>query len=365
MTTPKQKLWPLEPHTRGKHLVLKNYLDAWFPIMSTYNGRILFIDGFAGPGEYQGGEVGSPIIAIRSLKEHKAKNKMDANIMFCFIEENAERANHLERLVQQEKQGLPPNCKTIVKKSRFDAQLTKIFDELDEEGKNLAPAFVMIDPFGVSDTPMEIIQRIFRNNKCEVYISFMYDAINRFKGTSDFESHLNALYGCKDWKEGLDIEDGTDRKKFLLSLYRNQLKKAGARFVVHFELYEGNRLVYAIFFGTQSEKGCERMKQAIWKVDPFGNYTFHGTNSPQLILDPGHPDVMPLRATLIEKFKGNDYVGIDEILTFVSTDETDFHSGHVKKLTLIPMERDGLIEVLPASRKKKLTYPRGTRIKFL
>lgn len=47
---PKNTLWPLEPHTRGKHLVLKHYLDAWFPILGSWSGRILFIDGFAGPG---------------------------------------------------------------------------------------------------------------------------------------------------------------------------------------------------------------------------------------------------------------------------------------------------------------------------
>ena len=70
---PKTPLWPLEPHTRGKHLVLKSYLDAWFPIMGSWNGRILFIDGFAGPGEYEGGEEGSPLIALRSLKDHHAQ----------------------------------------------------------------------------------------------------------------------------------------------------------------------------------------------------------------------------------------------------------------------------------------------------
>lgn len=47
MAIPKETLWPLEPHTLGKHLVLKSYLDAWLPIMGKWNGRILFIDGFA------------------------------------------------------------------------------------------------------------------------------------------------------------------------------------------------------------------------------------------------------------------------------------------------------------------------------
>lgn len=58
MSAPRSKLWPLEAHTRGKHLVLKNYVNAWLPILGSTRQRILFIDGFAGPGEYAGGEEG-------------------------------------------------------------------------------------------------------------------------------------------------------------------------------------------------------------------------------------------------------------------------------------------------------------------
>ena len=57
---PLDTLWELDPHTLGKHLVLRAYLDAWLPVMGSWQGRLLFIDGFAGPGEYEGGEEGSP-----------------------------------------------------------------------------------------------------------------------------------------------------------------------------------------------------------------------------------------------------------------------------------------------------------------
>ncbi|MFV2045518.1 MAG: three-Cys-motif partner protein TcmP, partial [Anaerolineales bacterium] len=67
---PDSTLWALEPHTTGKHKVLRGYLDAWFPILGTWSGRILFIDGFAGPGEYRGGEQGSPQIALDALLKH-------------------------------------------------------------------------------------------------------------------------------------------------------------------------------------------------------------------------------------------------------------------------------------------------------
>lgn len=69
---PGETLWERDEHTEGKHLVLEHYLKAWFPIlgMGRMNRRILFVDGFAGPGKYKGGEPGSPLVAMRVLADH-------------------------------------------------------------------------------------------------------------------------------------------------------------------------------------------------------------------------------------------------------------------------------------------------------
>lgn len=58
MAPPRATHWALEPHTQAKHLILRRYLEAWLPIMATHNGRIVFVDGFAGPGRYVGREEG-------------------------------------------------------------------------------------------------------------------------------------------------------------------------------------------------------------------------------------------------------------------------------------------------------------------
>ena len=61
---PRTTVWPHDEQTRGKHLVLRSYLDGWFPVLGSWNKRLLFIDGFAGPGEYDQGEPGSPVIGL-------------------------------------------------------------------------------------------------------------------------------------------------------------------------------------------------------------------------------------------------------------------------------------------------------------
>ena len=73
-------IWPIEPHTKAKHGILRRYLQAWFPIIA-FSGspRLVYVDGFAGPGEYDGGEEGSPAIAMRTLIEHKSRQKFSDN----------------------------------------------------------------------------------------------------------------------------------------------------------------------------------------------------------------------------------------------------------------------------------------------
>lgn len=191
--SPNSPTWSLSSHTKGKHFVLRSYLDAWLPIMTRWNERVLFIDAFAGPGEYTGGEAGSPVIALDAFLEHSFQKRITNEIIYIFIEKKKEFCEHLETLLQPYASKLPNNCKLYVFNSTFDEKLTEVLDHIDEQITQLDPAFVMIDPFGWSDTPMETIGRILRNDKAEVYISFMARDINRFKDNPEQQERFNAL----------------------------------------------------------------------------------------------------------------------------------------------------------------------------
>jgi three-Cys-motif partner protein len=365
MSEPASTLWPLDPHTRGKHLVLQNYLGAWFPILGSSTTRVLFIDGFAGPGVYAGGEPGSPMIALHTYIDHRHRHLVTAEAVFVFIEKDAARAAHLKTMLDELQPTLPPQCKAYVETGLFDDHMTRVLDALQAAGRQLAPAFVMVDPFGVSGTPMSVVRKILANPKAEVYVSFMYEAINRFKTTAEFGPHLDSLFGCTEWRAGMDIADSTERKEFFHSLYERQLKDAGATQVVRFELHEGDRLVYAIFFGTKSTTGSDRMKQAIWKVAPFGDFRFRGVRSGQLGLELASADFKPLIDALTAEFGGQGWVKVSDIQRFVASDRTDFHTGHVKKQALKPLEQAGRIEVDPMTRSRRFTYPDGVLLRFI
>lgn len=123
--------------------------------------------------------------------------------------------------------------------------------------------------------------------------------------------------------------------------------------------------MYAIFFGTQHWKGADVMKQAIWKVAPFGNFSFRGTHSSQLTLGVESPDFEPLKASLRKHFKGKGWIGIQEIEEFIGSDRTDFHTVQLRKGGLVPLEDAGKIEVKDETRTRRRTYPKGTKLRFL
>jgi len=260
---------------------------------------------------------------------------------------------------------IPRNCTYRVINSTFDETLNEALGSIESQNRSLAPSFVMIDPFGVSGTPMKTVGRILANPRSEVYISFMYRDINRFLDHPNFEPHINALFGCTDWKQANGIIDPTEKRVFLYDLYKKQLRSQGASYVLHFELYEGNSLVYAIFFGTQHLEGCDKMKQAIWKVAPFGNYRFQSGQREQLTFGTDIVDFGLLRTTLLDEFGFDNWIKIESLEDFVKSDRTQFHSSHLRTSTLKPMESKGQLEVREGSRKRLGTYPKGTVLRFV
>jgi three-Cys-motif partner protein len=354
---PAETLWPLDEHTRGKHEVLREYLSAWFPILGSFAGRIAFIDGFAGPGQYSKGEPGSPLIALDVFRQHAARIKGEA--VFLFVEEDTERAAHLEKVIES-RTPLPSNCKYEVATSDFETKMSAVLDSL--KTGQIAPAFMMLDPFGVAGMPMSLVTRLLKSGKTELYITFMYEFIDRFKKTPAFEKRLTELYGTDAWKDGLALE-GRAKREFFFGLYKEQLLKSGARYVLRFDLYRGGHLVYALFFATKHWKGADVMKRAIWKVAPFGDFAFRSARYDQLILGMDAVDYSPLRTALLEEFRGKGPVTIDRIEQFVAG-HTDFHIGQLRKHALVPLEKEGLLEIL-TPRKRARTYPDGTKIRFL
>ncbi len=219
---PTTMLWPLEDHTRGKHMVLRAYMDAWLPIILSTFEKAMFVDAFAGPGEYENGEPGSPSIALNALAQHSSQSMMTGQIDYVFIEKRLDRFSHLKKVIdrQRTKGSIPSICRIAIYNNTFAHVFPKLVDSISS---CRVPTFVMIDPFGVSGVGMEHIHALMQYPSTEVYVSFMYEYIDRFKDHPNFEPHLDDLFGCRDWQYGIVMPEGKARKEFFYGLYRKQL----------------------------------------------------------------------------------------------------------------------------------------------
>lgn len=108
MATPDSTVWKIDPHTTAKHRLLRGYLDAWMPIITSSFPRVTIFEGYSGPGVYKDGEPGSPIIAMRALLSRSELVNTRKPVQFVFVEEREDRIAELERQVDRFFSGRPP-----------------------------------------------------------------------------------------------------------------------------------------------------------------------------------------------------------------------------------------------------------------
>jgi hypothetical protein len=79
-----------------------------------------------------------------------------------------------------------------------------------------------------------------------------------------------------------------------------------------------------------------------------------------------HTDTRPLRRLLHDNFRGKGWVPIEEVSDFVLEDTAYSEISHLKRATLAPMEKEGLIEAQrPGEKPRRGTFPDGTKLRFL
>ena len=206
------------------------------------------------------------------------------------------------------------------------------------------------------------------NRSCEVVVNFMYEEINRFLGHPDQEANFDGFFGTGEWREGIQIAHPRERNRFLHDLYVRQLRDAaGVRYVRSFEMRNERDVVdYYLFHATNNILGLKRMKEAMWRVDESGEFTFSDATDPnQAVLFANEPRFELLRHQLLARFGGREAC-VEEVEQFV-LEETAFRETHYKRV-LRELERaePPMIEVIdPLPRRRRGTYPdKSMRLRF-
>lgn len=300
MAAPTTLLWPRDPHTQAKHDMLLKYLNAWFPIIASSwrSTGATYAEGFAGPGEYTNGGLGSPILALQAASREVAKHATELRMIF--VEERQDRLEHLKALV--EKLGLADSGMRISYVAKPCE--THLLPALDEAGAWGGPMFVNLDGWGV-DTPYALVERIGRASSSEVLITLETQWFTRF-ATMEHVKAGDVVFGETGWREVV-AEDSRSKKRFLADRYLSRLHVAGFEYTLSFEMVDegGNGLF--LVFGTHNLLGVEKMKDAMWSIDKVRGQRFRDPrdlNQQTFEAIDSDPDLALLSQQLLERLQG-------------------------------------------------------------
>lgn len=288
-----------------KHELINNYLQGWFPILSTWQGRIMYLETHAGRGIHATGDSGSPIVALNTLLTHSSFDRIveRCQVVFYFIENDSDNMNCLDGEI----------CKIgnlhsniIIKKEVGDSFeiLSDLIQNLKSSRERLAPAFIFVDPYGFK-IDGNILRELMQFERVELFINVMWRELDMAMAQSENEGMrylLDSIFGSENWKEYINADKIEFKLSETMEFIQNQLN---AKWSTYFRMLgDNNQTRYVLVHLTNNDRGRDLMKDCMWKICPDGDFYAKKTDSiSQLSLLQPSPDFSLLRKWVIDRLR--------------------------------------------------------------
>jgi three-Cys-motif partner protein len=352
-------LWPLELATAAKHRLYKRYLDAWWPILlqpsppdGSLRARVTYLDAFAGPGRYAGGEEGSPVFALRRLLNHDAVDRMFLSrdrVRLLFMEKRRDRYNYLRSELERQFGNLDElPVLPVVRQAEAGAAAGL----LEETGAWGHPILAVFDSWGNVKVPWSLIRRLARNPSSEVIVTF---GPNWFSRRQRLEpEQFDIVFGGRRYWQPADQEHRPgERWRAWLATYREALQRAGFQYQLHFQIVPRTGQPLYLLYGTGHDKGVAVMKDAMWKVDGVDGMGFQdprtrGAPLPgQQVLFAGGED--PELLELVKQRLEAGPVSLEQLGRWLLVETARWLPKHARQ-AVMSLQNDALVSVTPPGR---------------
>lgn len=382
--------WILREHTKIKHAILSRYLTPWTKILSSFNRRLVIIDGFAGRGQYldeasnRSVYDGSPII----LMDLSIQPIVDELVCICIEKDPSNYDNLCRVLYEKKSKGIGPNdtyvdfsnveitkysyeqiksdpfniinhisssyisrsrriksnyqrTRIFVIKGEFEKVLQHILSALGTRDISLAPSFYFVDPFGFHGIPFQLIRNILALSYTEVLLTFMVKDIKRFNPLPQEEESLKVLFNSEDWRKEMD--QGRREIDFV-NYYKSILKRNGIKFVIFFRIDETSRrsTLYYLIHASNNLKAVDLMKGNMKNINP--DFTYYGPDNEKLSMNQARLtfENHPLTNQLRSMFKGKSLSFSD--IRSQTIDSNSFVEKEYREI-IKSMEKEGKVQV--------------------
>lgn len=347
MAVPKDTVWSRDGHTGAKHDLLRRYLQAWAPILLRYNQRVTYAEGFSGPGIYSGGEPGSPVIALEVFCQYPDLLRLPSReAHLLLVEERADRVERLETELAGARDRLAPLPTGLRVPPVIKGDCAGVLaDALTASGAAGSPMFVVLDSFGGPDIPFTLLQLVAANRSSEVLLTFQPQFLTRHGEREAHRDSGDRAFGGPHW-QGVFEQESHRKLDYLVDAYKETLRLAGFGHSLGFEMRdEGGRELW-LLFGTSNVKGVEKMKDAMWSVDPIYGVRYRDPRDPdQMFLEiETRPDAAPLER-MIRARVGEAPLTLDELRDWTNL-QTVYKQGQVLR-AVRSLIKDALVTKAP------------------
>lgn len=339
-----------------KARIIQKYFDAWcnviMPTAEKMDGRIAYIDLYAGPGRYKDGAASTPLLVLEKAIAHPKMPKM---LVTHFNDANADHTSTLEEEIAALPGVQTLKHKPVVTCGPIDENVAEHFSKT-----RLVPSFTFVDPFGYKGLSLQIVNGVIKDWGCDCVFFFNYNRINAGISNPAVTHHMDGLFGADraDYlRKNLPLKSPHMREALILEELAQALKAMGGQFVLPFRFKnaQGTRTSHSLIFVSKAFKGYHIMKGIMAKESStldqgVPSFTYSPADASMPLLMSLQRPLEQLEGMIVQTFAGKE-MPVGDIYEAHSVD-TPYISKNYKD-TILKLEAEGRVAVRSLTGKRK------------
>lgn len=212
---------PIEPHSKAKLEVLRQYLRAYLDRLTLNFQRdefkLDFVDGFAGGGVFRDEDEilsGTPLIMLE--ESNKAMDRLNRtrtkplhfDHKFYFVDKKKAHTDHLRKTLTERGYQVG-NDNIVIRNGRFEDEVDGIIEEIARRQPRAGRAIFLLDQTGYSHVQFSLVSRIFGAlATAEVILTYAADALINFLSLSPVSNMASSEFTESQIRNLIEYRDG-------------------------------------------------------------------------------------------------------------------------------------------------------------
>ena len=245
-----------------KSRIVEKYFWAWAKVITSWtrrqDGKIGYIDLFAGPGQYQDGSKSTPILILeRAIAEEDIRNKL----VSVFNDLNQDHTESLQSAIDSIPDIESLGHKPIVRNEEVGEKIVEILEQMDT-----IPTLFFVDPWGYKGVSLRLISSFLESWGCDCIFFFNYNRINMGINNQAVKEHMDALFGeerADELRNRLLIMNPSERELAIVEAISQALQEEGGEYILPFcfKTQSGSRSSHHLIFVSKHIRGYQIMKE--------------------------------------------------------------------------------------------------------